>query len=46
MNGRTLSADVTAIEFADPLHGKLTTASQETWTTADGGHSWQVKSVQ
>jgi hypothetical protein len=46
MNGRTLSADITAIEFADPLHGKLTTASQETWTTADGGHSWQVKSVQ
>ena len=41
-NGRTLTSDIAAIEFANSKHGKLTTANQEIWTTADGGHSWQT----
>jgi len=39
--GVTLSGDITRIEFSDPLHGKITTSTSETWTTADGGQSWQ-----
>jgi Photosynthesis system II assembly factor YCF48/Putative zinc-finger len=42
-DGRALTADIVAIEFSDPQHGNLTTANHETWTTADGGHSWQAK---
>jgi Photosynthesis system II assembly factor YCF48/Putative zinc-finger len=42
-DGRALTADIIAIEFSDPQHGNLTTASHETWTTADGGQSWQTK---
>lgn len=39
--GKSLTADVIGIEFADPQHGKVTTANQEIWTTADGGQNWQ-----
>ena len=39
--GVTLSGDIIRIEFSDPLHGKITTSTSETWTTADGGQSWQ-----
>jgi hypothetical protein len=38
-NGSPLSADIIGVEFTDPQHGKLTTAS-ETWFTGDGGQSW------
>jgi hypothetical protein len=39
--GKVLQADIVRIEFADAQHGKLTTASDEVWTTADAGQSWQ-----
>ena len=42
-NGKNLTTDITAIEFADPQHGKVTTASHESWITSDGGHAWQVE---
>ena len=37
----SLSADIIGIEFTDLLHGTLTTADQQTWITADAGHTWQ-----
>lgn len=37
----TLTADILTIDFRDPLHGQLTTANQESWTTADAGKTWQ-----
>ena len=39
-NGSSLSADIAAIAFTDPQRGKITTSNGETWTTADGGQSW------
>ena len=39
-NGSSLSSDIAAIAFTDPQHGKITTSNGETWTTADGGQSW------
>jgi photosystem II stability/assembly factor-like uncharacterized protein len=36
-----LTADVTAIEFSDVQHGKLTTTTGQLWTTSDAGQSWQ-----
>ncbi|HEV2114645.1 MAG TPA: YCF48-related protein [Terriglobales bacterium] len=39
--GVALSEDITSLAFQDPLHGSLTTAGGQTWTTSDGGHSWQ-----
>jgi photosystem II stability/assembly factor-like uncharacterized protein len=41
--GRILVADIIALEFTDPQHGKLTTANHEIWITADAGQSWQLK---
>jgi Photosynthesis system II assembly factor YCF48/Putative zinc-finger len=41
--GRILVADILALEFTDPLHGKLTTANHEIWITADAGQSWQLR---
>lgn len=38
--GQALSDDIVGVEFLDPLHGKLTTASKEIWTTEDGGQIW------
>jgi hypothetical protein len=38
-----LSADIAAIEFTDPRHGKLTTANGEVWLTTDTGQTWQKK---
>jgi hypothetical protein len=40
INGVSLSADIAAIAFTDPQHGKITTSNGETWSTADGGQSW------
>jgi photosystem II stability/assembly factor-like uncharacterized protein len=39
-NGEELGDDIIGVEFADPLHGKLTTSNAETWTTADAGQTW------
>jgi hypothetical protein len=41
--GQTLTADITAIEFKDTKHGKVTTADHQIWTTNDGGHAWKVE---
>lgn len=40
---KSLTADIIGVEFTDARHGKLTTAANETWTTTDGGQSWQTK---
>jgi hypothetical protein len=40
-DGKVLQADIVRLEFTDARHGKLTTASNEVWTTADAGQSWQ-----
>ena len=42
--GQILIADITAIEFKDSKHGKVTTADHQTWITNDGGHDWKVES--
>ena len=34
-------SDIIGIEFDDEWHGKLTTASNESWTTSDAGQSWE-----
>ncbi len=41
VNGAPLTADIVSIEFSDPQHGQVTTASHEAWTTSDAGNSWQ-----
>jgi photosynthesis system II assembly factor YCF48-like protein/putative zinc finger protein len=38
--GVALNDDIIGVEFPDVLHGKLTTSNKETWTTEDGGQSW------
>jgi Photosynthesis system II assembly factor YCF48/Putative zinc-finger len=38
----TLKADITAVEFTDTQHGRLTTSEREIWQTSDAGQSWQV----
>jgi photosystem II stability/assembly factor-like uncharacterized protein len=42
-NGQALTDDVIGMEFTDPAHGVLTTASNQKWVTEDGGQSWQTK---
>jgi hypothetical protein len=37
----TLTADIAAIEFTNLRHGKLTTATGESWLTEDAGQSWR-----
>jgi hypothetical protein len=39
--GSNLSADISAIEFTDILHGKITTANGEVWITEDAGQTWR-----
>jgi len=39
-SGQVLSDDIIGMEFPDATHGKLTTSNQGTWTTEDGGQSW------
>jgi hypothetical protein len=36
-----LRADISAIEFTDVPHGKITTSTGEVWITEDGGQSWR-----
>jgi hypothetical protein len=38
---RAMQGDVTSIAFTDALHGTITTSAGETWTTSNGGKSWQ-----
>jgi hypothetical protein len=38
---RALTGDLVGLRFSDETHGVLQTSTQETWTTADGGASWQ-----
>lgn len=40
-DGAALAEDITALTFSDSQHGSLTTAGGQTWTTSDGGRSWQ-----
>ena len=40
-DGKSLSADIVAVEFKDAGHGTLTTIDRETWTTSNGGRTWQ-----
>jgi hypothetical protein len=40
-DGEELADDVIGVEFTDTQHGKLTTASEEVWTTKDSGQTWQ-----
>ncbi len=40
-DGETLLDDIIGVEFTDTLQGKLTTSSEETWTTLDAGQTWQ-----
>lgn len=35
-----LTEDIRALVFQDGRHGNLTTASGQSWSTTDGGHSW------
>lgn len=39
-NAVSLTADIAAIAFTDPQHGKITTTNGQTWSTRDGGQSW------
>jgi hypothetical protein len=39
--GQMLTDDIIGVEFSDALQGKVTTSSQEVWTTEDGGQSWR-----
>jgi hypothetical protein len=42
-DGKALTAGIISVEFSDARHGKLATTGDETWTTTDGGQSWQSK---
>lgn len=37
----TLASDIISMDFRDSMHGRLTTANQEFWSTSDGGKTWQ-----
>jgi hypothetical protein len=37
------SGDIVSIQFADAPHGVVSASSGQTWTTSDGGKSWQPK---
>jgi len=42
VGANTLNADITALEFSDAQHGKVSTANG-TWTTSDAGLTWQTQ---
>ena len=42
-DGAILTADIAAIEFTDPQHGKVTTAKGEVWLTENAGQTWRIK---
>jgi hypothetical protein len=37
----TLASDIVSMDFRDRSHGKLMTGTRESWTTSDGGKTWQ-----
>jgi hypothetical protein len=39
--GTELTGDITAVDFADLQHGRITTTTPEVWTTVDDGQTWQ-----
>ncbi len=39
--GIELTGDITAVDFSDLQHGRITTSAPEVWTTADDGRTWQ-----
>lgn len=39
---KMLTADIIGVEFTDANHGKLTTADEQIWITADAGQTWQT----
>jgi hypothetical protein len=39
---KVLAADIIGVEFTDSSHGKLTTADEQIWITADAGQTWQT----
>lgn len=39
--GGELTGDITAVDFSDLQHGRITTSTPEVWTTADDGQTWQ-----
>lgn len=41
VGGKALTTDIIGVEFTDAVHGKVTTADREVWTTADAGKTWQ-----
>ena len=41
-SGKVLTADIIGVEFTDANHGKLTTADEHIWITADAGQTWQI----
>jgi len=38
--GTELTGDITAVDFFDLQHGRITTSTPEVWTTADDGQTW------
>jgi photosystem II stability/assembly factor-like uncharacterized protein len=36
-----LTGDITALEFSDQQHGRITTSTPALWITADDGQTWQ-----
>jgi len=42
-SGGELTGDITAVDFSDLQHGRITTSTPEVWTTADDGQTWQKK---
>jgi hypothetical protein len=43
VDGKPLAADIIGLKFSDALHGRLTTNSNQIWTTSDGGSSWHIE---
>jgi photosystem II stability/assembly factor-like uncharacterized protein len=39
--GNALSGDIVSLQFPDAQHGSVATSTSETWTTGDGGQTWQ-----
>lgn len=39
----TLTDDITRIELADHLHGKVMTSAGQTWVTSDAGKTWETQ---
>lgn len=43
VDGAKLIQDIVHIQFSDPLTGHVSTVDGTTWTTSDGGQSWQMQ---